>query len=113
MGVLEEANKIYFRENHPFLYNLQYILALIYFGLMIYTLINIIKRQNKRIYLYLIIAGFVIVPLGLITLIVYWITGKDSVRESEQDKELRKAQLSALKKGKAKVELKGKIKKLK
>ena len=85
------------------------ILGLIYEGLVIWTLINSIKRQNKLIYPILLTLSLVISPLGIVVMIVYWTTGKDSKRV---DKELREAQLNALKKGNINVEIKGKMKKL-
>jgi len=80
-----------------------------YLLMLILTLVSSIKNQNKIIYPILLSISFVLVPLGLVVMAIYWMAGKDSLRV---DKELREAQLNALKKGNVNVEIKGKMKKL-
>lgn len=54
----------------------------------------------------------ILLPAGIILLIITWIKWNSEERKAEK-KELRQAQLRALKRGKVNVELKGKMRKLK
>ena len=80
-----------------------------YLLMLIITLVSSIQNQNKIIYPILLSISFILIPLGLVVIAVYWMTGKDS---SRVDKELREAQLKALNKGNVNIEIKGKMKKL-
>ena len=80
-----------------------------YLLMLIITLVSSIQNQNKIIYPILLSISFILIPLGLVVISVYWMTGKDS---SRVDKELREAQLKALNKGNVNIEIKGKMKKL-
>lgn len=87
-----------------------FLMVIIYWILITLALISAVKNQNKTIYTILFILSYVISPLGIIMLIIYWNAGRHS---QKVDSELRQAQLEALRKGNVNVDIIGKMRKLK
>ena len=85
-------------------------ICLPFISFLFYTQLNSQGWVNFFAIFYMISA--ILLPAGIILLIITWIKWNSEERKAEK-KELRQAQLHALKRGKVNVELKGKMRKLK